>query len=248
MEADLNGFVIDGLLIPQSVAMFFGESTIGKSPFLYQLGLSVSSGIKFLERESKPASVLYFDFENNSAQQARLIESISGFLGVEPPDGSRFAVRSQPLDHAKFYEIVKKVRPDIVIVDPVRTIYPDLEDHEKNPHVMNNLRRIVADNQLMTLIGVHHLKKSGEDYKQPPSLKVLSEVDRWFLQARGARGIVNYSDVRIGAEKDGEKLIVRSVMRVYGIQPKMKLSRAVGKGGYPIGYREDFSSAGFGGG
>src|SRR5208337_3354527 len=52
-------FLVNGFLPAKSIGIAAGDSTIGKSPLMYQLGLCVAAGIPFLGRSSKQGRVLY---------------------------------------------------------------------------------------------------------------------------------------------------------------------------------------------
>src|SRR6202040_2652009 len=58
-------FLVKDMLPVQSIAIVGGESTIGKSPLLYQLALCVASGIPFLGLPTEKGRVLYLDLEND---------------------------------------------------------------------------------------------------------------------------------------------------------------------------------------
>src|SRR5579859_235175 len=50
--------LVQGLIPPRSVNILVGDSGIGKSPLVYQLGLAVASGTPFLDLPVTPAKVL----------------------------------------------------------------------------------------------------------------------------------------------------------------------------------------------
>lgn len=58
-------YLIEGFLAAKSVNIMAGDSTIGKSPLVCQLALSVASGCDFLGMKvRRQGRVIYYDLEN----------------------------------------------------------------------------------------------------------------------------------------------------------------------------------------
>src|SRR5207302_2870448 len=79
-------YLVDGLLPSRSIALVVGDSGLGKSPLLYQMGLCVAAGVPFLGKQVRQGKVLYMDFENGLRESNDLIKQLASFLRITVPD------------------------------------------------------------------------------------------------------------------------------------------------------------------
>jgi len=78
--------LVAGLLPSRSIGLLVGDSGLGKSPLVYQLGICLATGLPFLGRATRKGRVLIADFENGIGDAHELIERICRYLGLrEPP-------------------------------------------------------------------------------------------------------------------------------------------------------------------
>src|SRR5215831_13378581 len=77
-------YIVEDLIIPQSIGVLIGEWGIGKSPFALQLAITLAAGIEtFLEQYNttgSPQRVLYIDMENGAAAILDVVKKICRFL------------------------------------------------------------------------------------------------------------------------------------------------------------------------
>jgi hypothetical protein len=76
-------FVVEGLISAGSVGIVVGDSGIGKSPLLYQLGLSVAAGIPWLGMGTFSGPVVYLDCENGALNSQAMRDSLLRHLGLD---------------------------------------------------------------------------------------------------------------------------------------------------------------------
>jgi AAA domain len=241
-EVAATEYLIDGLLPKQSLSMMIGDSGLGKSPFLYQAGICVTTGKPFLDSKTRRGTVLYLECENGLADVDLTVGQLESYLGVEVPDNFLIwnlnDVTSVP-PLAKLIDAA--IKPSWVIIDPLKAFFPNIErstEHAQN--AFRTLRALMRQHQC-TITGVHHIRKPSENGMMTrPSLEESNFRD-WFLQARGAREIVNGSDIRLGldltAAQDDSRLVFRGFGRMRGDTGLMRLERVVDQDGEPQGYR-----------
>lgn len=228
-------FIIEDLLPAKSIAIVAGDSTIGKSPLVCQLGLCVAAGVPFLGMKTDQRRVLYFDLENSLLDCKGMQDALVQFLGLGNTPGD-FLLVTEPGD---LEHLISEVKPGLVVIDSLRAFRPDVT--EKNPVAGEWLKEIrgLARKYNCSFVFIHHLRKpkSGE---QSLALTGETRVVNWLLEMEGPRALVNQTDVRVAvAEGDGNPaaLKVKWSRRVYGDSPLVFLERIYDNGGEAAGYR-----------
>lgn len=242
--------IVEGLVPPCSNNILVGDSGLGKTPLLYQMAVCVAAGIQFLGRAVQQGPVLYVDCENGRGDVHDIVEHLSAFLNLpNPPEELRLwseadAPQRWGEDGCKLPDLITEVCPRLVILDSLASLYPMIE--EKNTAARDAfgiLRRAIHVAQC-SIISLHHVKKpqeggfgSLEDHNCRP----------WFLQARGARALINASDVRLGVDTPGIRLavgeheeaalVLAGFGRVRGTIAPTYLARVLDDDGEPLGYR-----------
>lgn len=226
-----EGAIVAGLIQHASVNILVGDSGIGKTALGYQLGLSVAAGQPFLGFPVQKSRVLMVDYENGIWDFHWILEQQRKHLGLEsyPP---RFLVSpghpAMPLD-----EVILQYRPQLVILDSLRSYHPAMERDnvsatDRLKHLRDLVRRLGAGVLLM-----HHVhKRSGG-----AALEESSTLE-WLLRAAGSRALINQTDVRLAlaARKDGDTLVLRGQARTRGEIGPIFLRRAWDEQGDPLGY------------
>jgi hypothetical protein len=252
-----GSYLIDGLIPDRSITLLAGDSGLGKSALLYQLGLSVATGTPFLGRSTRSGRVLYLDYENGIGQCFEIVQRQARFLGLDGnprnlllwnmnDSSPQFGQKNHTL-----VDIIGKMRPDVAIIDSLGAWWPDIE--EKNSLALIALRqlRVLIRDLGVSIIFVHHLRKrSNKADESPSSLQV--DPRRWFDQVRGARALINSTDVRLGVEKpdmprivvpdehmtEQPALVMQGFARVTGNVGPIFASRVFDEDGEPLGYRQ----------
>lgn len=229
-------FLVEEFLPAQSIAIAAGESTIGKSPLLCQLGLCVAAGVPFLGLPTNRGRVLYFDLENSLPDGRMMRDSIAKLLDLESAP-FEFLVATEPPGDLE--PLIKAVRPRLVMIDSLRAFRPEVTT--KNALAGQWLKEIrhLAREYDCTFLIVHHLRKPNAEYPVPDLGDCT--VSNWLAEMEGPRAFVNQTDVRIAiAEGDREPtaLKLRWSRRVHGDMPMMLLERVYDEDGNPLGYRQ----------
>jgi hypothetical protein len=247
-------YIIKDLIPRQSLVLGVGDSGLGKTPLLYQLGMSVAAGVPFLGMPTQQGPVLYLDFENGLDQVNEMNHRLASHLGLASPPEEFFVWNFN--DTAEIFseqedsvlKMIEEFRPSLAIIDPLSAPFPRID--EKNSDVNATYRKL---RQVMRSVGcsimpVHHLKKpSGKADEVQPSLED-GDVRSFFLQARGPRSLVTGVDRRLGFDKPSlqghladERLEIALVMggfgRISGDLPIVHLGRCLDDDGDPIGYK-----------
>jgi KaiC/GvpD/RAD55 family RecA-like ATPase len=238
-------YLIEGLFPDRSLGLLVGDSGLGKSPLVYQMGLCVASGKPFLGRAVEKGSVLCLDFENGIGEVHGIITNLSQRLGVDEPPNNLHLWNYNDCSE-KFgqvgetaFNIIRAVGPKLVIVDSLTGLYPDIE--EKNSlatKYYQELRTVMRECDT-NVLALHHIKKPSDP---PPTSLEDCGVREWLLQARGARALINGCDVRFGVDVSkkfsGEDvaLVVKGFGRLRGEFGPIYLQRVRDEDGDPLAY------------
>jgi hypothetical protein len=229
-------YLIEDFLPAGEIAIAAGESTIGKSALICQLGLCVAAGVPFLGMPVERGAVLYFDLENSILDCKTMRDSLVRHLGLNeaPPD---FLLVQSPSSHLE--TLLDVVRPKLVVIDSLRAFRPEVS--QKNSAAgewLKEIRRLSREYGCAFLI-VHHLRKSNRESPAPHLESVNAAT--WLLEMEGARALMNQTDVRIAiaeGDLDQAALQLKWSRRVHGDSPIVSVERIYDEEDEPVGYRE----------
>lgn len=248
-ELDSGGFLIDGLFPKRSLSIAVGDSGLGKSPLLYQAAMCFAHGIPFLGFSVCQGRVLYLDFENGLQGVDELTGQLAKHLGIDAIDSDKFLPwnfndSSQNWSSSKLEEMIGDLRPDWVITDPMSGFDAAIETTTDNAARNLQMFRRIGQKFRLAITGVHHIRKPS-DNAQYSGPRLEEDAKTWMLQARGARQLINGSDVRLGtdlasrgasADPSGN-LIMAGFARLRGNIGPIHIERVVDDDGEPLGYR-----------
>lgn len=228
-------YLVEDFLPTKSIAIAAGESTIGKSALICQLGLCVAAGVPFLGMPTEQGPVLYFDLENSILDCKAMRDSLCQFLCLREPPRD-FLLVQDPL--ADLERLLIVIRPKFVVFDSLRSYRPDVTEKNRNAaEWLQEIRKLSRKYECTFLI-VHHLRKPNKD-TPPPDLEACNAAT-WLQEMEGPRAFVNQTDVRIAiAPGDSEPaaLEVKWTRRVHGDSPIVLLERLFDDDGEPAGYK-----------
>jgi hypothetical protein len=228
-------FLIEDFLPAKSIAIAAGESTIGKSPLICQLGLCVAAGVPFLGMPAEQGPVLYFDLENDISDCKTMRDSLVQFLNLREAPGDFFLV---PESSANLKNLLENVKPKLVVFDSLRAYRPDVtEKNRLAAEWLQTIRGLSREHRCTFLI-VHHLRKTSREAASP-NLDSCN-VATWLQEMEGPRAFVNQTDVRIAiAEGDSKPaaLNLKWARRLRGDSPIVLVERMYDEDGEPVGYR-----------
>jgi hypothetical protein len=239
-KLEKQSFLLQDHIARNSITLQVGDSGLGKSPFDYELGLCIASGLPFLGIPTTQGRVLYLDYEDDVDQMISLAETISQKLGLsKPPDTFRLWSPAMSESEPDPFKLIRVFRPDLVIIDTISAAYPKAEmQNDSVSELYNRCRDTSA-----AVLFVHHLKKndsSDEDLSFDLDLDRPTTV-RDFLCVRGASALYNNAYLRlklIRARKNEEDwaFIVRGYRRGKGHVPTLSVGRVLNNNGEPIGH------------
>jgi archaellum biogenesis ATPase FlaH len=240
-------FVVEGLLGRGSVNLLVGDSGLGKTPLSIQIGMCVAAGISVFERTVQKGSVLYCDAESGKHDFFETMQSVARFLGLsEPPPN--FHVWSPNWEVAtadeerwssdlnRIRERVDAVEPSLVVIDALRSFWPEAE--AKNQNAAETLKGLKKSKGVTWMV-LHHRRKTSHE-------RVVADLaespNQWFQESAGSMALVNQSDTRIGVEPHPQRetadLLVAGFIRGKGPFVPLDLTRVRDEEeGAPVGYR-----------
>jgi hypothetical protein len=237
--------VIEGWIKAASVNIVVGDSGLGKTPLVLQLGLAAAAGVPVLGRRTQQGRVLYFDGESGRADFLQQLERITGHLGLPggvPSDflmwSPNWANGATAIALGKQIEMfVGRARPALCIIDPLRVYWPLAEKGTDDAVAMVATLRNLAREHGTAFAVVHHVRKTNQ--KGPrPDLEACPSM--WLQEAAGSRALVNQTDLRLGVDvcgrADAADLVVAGLLRGAGTVGPLYLRRHHDAGGVPAGY------------
>ena len=238
-------FAVEGLLSARAIGLVVGDSGLGKTALSMALGVAVSSGTPFLGLPVRQGPVLYCDAESGVHEYVRMLEAVSRFAGLPAPPENFFVWSpnfdprppepdSTPAD--LIAEQVKRLRPGLVIVDPLRAFWPDAEEGASYAIKMISSLRQLSKDVGCTWVLNHHRRKRNAQY----SVGLAKDRHTWFEEAAGSLALVNSSDTRLGVESaSGGRgdLVIAGFVRTIGWIGSRTLERSLDEDGEPLGYR-----------
>ena len=229
-------FLIQDLLPTKSIGIMAGESTIGKSPLICQLGLCVAAGLPFLGMRTEQGRVLYFDLENSILDCKSMSDWLVQFLGITEDPQDVLLMPEPPRDLDRLLEVVK---PKLVLIDSLRAFRPDVtEKNRAAGEWLMGIRKLARKYDCSFLI-VHHLRKPSKEAPSTNDLDSCKAAD-WLLAMEGPRAFMNQTDVRVAvAEGDSNPAALRMKwsVRVRGDSPLVLVERVFNEDGEAMGYR-----------
>jgi len=239
-------WVVNGLIARASLNIAVGDSGLGKSPLLYQLGICVAAGIPWLGISTTKGSVVYVDFENAELNSQGLRNALVKHVGLGTCPTDFLTHFGEKFD---LHRVVRAVKPVLLIIDSLRSYRPEVE--EKNALAgafLKELRELAVETGTAFLL-VHHTRKPHEQ-----DLGALEDtpVMDWLNRASGARSLINQTDFRLGLDRkigavsggvlgvsEEMAMVMRGHRRITGGFGPIHLSRAFdGATGEELGYRK----------
>ena len=232
-------FLLQDHIARNSITLMVGDSGLGKSPFNYELGICIASGLPFLGIPTVQGRVLYLDYEDDISQMILLAETISQKLGLPgPPDTFRFWSPAMSESDPDPLKLIRGFRPDLTIIDTISAAYPKAEmQNDSVTELYNQCRETGSAVEF-----VHHLKKDSSDEDSSFDLDLDRPTTvRDFQCVRGASALYNNAYLRlklIRARKNDDDwaFIVRGYRRGQGHIPTLSVGRVLNENGEPTGH------------
>ena len=244
-------YLVDELLLAPSINILAGDSGLGKSALAAQLGMCIATGKDFFGHKiTEPGTVIYCDAESTPDMMLEMQEQLADFVGVDkPPEDFIFWNPNWNVDNktivvshnkVQLYNIVKAMKPKLVILDSLRNFYPlAIKEQEHAATMIKEMRKYGGETDTSFLM-IHHLrKKNKEERASGQRATVKNDVLLWLEEAAGSLALINNTDTRLGWERDVafDEYYLGGFLRVYGALGPYKISRELDEEGDPMGYR-----------
>jgi hypothetical protein len=189
-------YLIKDFLVVNEPMIIGGASKTCKTSIAMDMAVSIATGAKFMGRfeVEKPQSVMFVSGESGAATLQENLRKMIEVKNLKPADlqDLHISFKLPKLDDPKTVEdILEELRAKnvkILFIDP---LYRSLRAGESasNVYAMGEILELIAERviaQGITLILLHHFRKQGKNYSEPPELEDLSqsgmaEFGRQFL-------------------------------------------------------------------
>lgn len=159
-------WVVESVIAPGSVSIFYGYSATKKTYSLISLGVHAGLGKDWLGFKTRLCRVLFIDEESNDRRlKMRLHDALNGAgAGASTPFSfislAGFKL-SNPEDVDEIIALIRKHGAGLVIIDSLAAIMNGDENSVMDVQpVMSALRRIAAETDAAVVV-IHHRAKSG---------------------------------------------------------------------------------------
>lgn len=224
--------LVQGILGVGSVNLLIGDSGLGKTALGVQMGMCIAGGVPFLGRPVEQGAVLYIDAESSQDGFRSILAAQTKFLGLakQTPFYTYSQMWDQRENASRFWldlikEHIDHRRPKLVIIDPLRAVFPLAETKtDEAQGMVKSLRALVKEFGCAFLI-THHVRKVNRDYEVPD---LVDDPHGWLQEAAGSRALMTGVDTRIGVDKCAREdvaLVLGGYQRLTGKLPTMFLGR-----------------------
>jgi len=237
------GDLVQELVPEKSVNILVGDSGLGKTPLLAQLGLCFANGIPFLGQTTRRGVAIYVDYENGASGFDIVLDKLNASLGLaETPNTFRHL--HQPSLPSEVESEIKAMRalhpnlPIVMLIDALRGFDHKAETKNEAAAAMIAKLEQWANRYDCAFLMIHHIRKDNPEQK-PPKLSA-TDIMEWLLRASGARSLINQTMVRFGIDTNslaGSELIIKGHYKLRGAIGPLHIGRTYDEDGDPTGYQ-----------
>ena len=186
----------------ESVTYFVGETSVGKTTFLYNLCLRLSRGEAFLNiTPPRPLRILHIDYESSGSNCVEALWNIGHnspnwiLIDLDDAVDNGEGIHGPPM--MQFLNSIKPYEYDMLIVDPLMEAYP-VSDENNNVEATAQMLafRKIARTKKMGVVVVHNTGKAFVNPKTKQEQSSTERASRKFL-GRGAAARQDKADVGI---------------------------------------------------
>jgi putative DNA primase/helicase len=237
-------YLVENICRRGQIVVVVGDSSLGKSALVNQLGWAVATGQPFLGRATQQAKALIIDIENSADQQLELAECFRKmFDQAEFPESIALPenVWTDVAGQKQLEHFIASFKPGIVIIDSLKSFQCEAEKAGKENGLFMQWARRITKSYDCAMVLVHHPRKpSAETKVEAPWLGDENlPVITWMNGAAGAKGLINLADVRWGVDRahdEKECFVMRINERTVGDSGVMRVVREYDDEGREAGY------------
>jgi len=199
-------WIVNGLLLPGSVAVFAGAPGSKKTWCLLNLAVCVASGKDWLGHPTRQVSVLIVDEESGKRRLSNRLRKVVCGLGLDdslPLYASvmaGFDLRSEE-GAAALQNVIQLTRAGLVVIDALADVAPGADENAVKDMlpVMLNLRHIAEELDVAICL-IHHTNKANGQYRG--SSAIAGAVDLLVtVKSEAGEALVQFE---IDKTRDGE--------------------------------------------
>ncbi len=168
-------WIAHGLLVRGAVTMLIGREGTGKSLLALAVARAIGQGKVVADIDCSRGRALVVDAENGRAEIHRRLHALDvkqDTVFYAGTDG--FNLRA---DLGQLEALLERVRPDVLVLDSLRTLAPGLEENDSGPaeQTLGPLRELARRFDCAILL-LHHSRKSGDEYRGSTAIGAAVEL------------------------------------------------------------------------
>jgi hypothetical protein len=184
--------LIDPFIPKQSIIQVVGFNGHGKSKWLLEMLWAASLGKQFGSAHvESPVRSLYLDFELASSTLSMRVSECEAMLGSMGDDFAIWSAAASGMDMnlstedgiASLVQILSEVKPEVVVIDTVRSAWVGMEENSPHSWVKVNNLAVAIRNAGCAVIVVHHRNKPGQNGmgREAGSTAQLKDIDTQII-------------------------------------------------------------------
>ena len=218
----------DPIIPAATITQVVGYNGHGKSFFLQALLTSMAAGNEqFGPYETKPAKILYLDYDNPARTILYRFKNFVRMFGettdkfamwspslINPADGGEMMLNTEA-GFSLLGEWLDATKPDIVVIDTVRNAFGGLEEASASEWFkVNHVAKSIRNKYGASVVMVHHRNKPGENGlgREAGSTAQLTDIDtqvmvtQVFQKKNDAKAKAGLFDVELEVTDAGGKV------------------------------------------
>jgi predicted ATP-dependent serine protease len=197
-------YIVDGLITAGSVNVFYGEAGSKKTYTALSLAVSVASGGKWLDFDTRQCPVLIVDEESGEHRfSRRLNAAIRGALCQDEELPLHFVSLAgfkldEDADPALLHNLVKSTGAKLVIIDALADVMSGDENDKVDVQPAFNALRKISESTEAAILLIHHAGKA-EGYRGSSAIKGAVDL---MVQVQSENGS-NFVNFKSEKNRDG---------------------------------------------
>lgn len=199
-------WLIEGMIPRGGIGVWTGNRATFKSFLVLNAAYCISNGIDFLGRyPTTKGKVIYLDKENGITIMQRRSNMIKKGLNIESGDVGFICFSQLRLDDfesiMQIEEMIKEHNPSLLIIDTYRRAisFDENDAGQVSSLFVNILRPIVDKNRNLSIVLIHHNRKSNGHGGDK-----MDEI-------RGSSDLANYCDFILSNSRKGNNIILEQL-------------------------------------
>lgn len=167
-----DDWIIDGLLIRGGMSIVVGVPKIGKTTFVRQMEKSILRGQPFLNRNTKPGSIVHYSFDEKAITAKRHYVRLG--LDKDDPMVLHFGTAGNANYLKELEEDLLTIKPTLAVVDTMFDMV-DVQDVNSYGPIKRALSffSTLAEKTNCHIMFIHHQNKPNQNYSQGSGNSVL---------------------------------------------------------------------------